>query len=180
MGTISLILGGARSGKTGFALEYATRLGSQRVYIATAQALDGEMERRIKEHQRNRSSDWKTIEEPLRLSTVLGSLERETDVVVIDCLTLWLSNLMTKMEGDEKQIRDEMDLLVTSVSSPSIPIIIISNEVGLGIVPADGMSRLFRDLSGFLHQQLAELATEVYLMVAGIPMKIKGVPHAVN
>lgn len=174
MARFSLILGGARSGKTGFALKRGDKLGGTKVYIATAEGLDEEMQYRIQKHQIERPKDWQTIEEPLNISDALLSLDVKADVIVIDCLTLWLSNLLLKMKGDEKRIVDQMNRLVETITRIKPSILAISNEVGLGIVPENRISRLFRDYLGDLHQQLAEIALDVTLMVAGIPMIIKG------
>jgi adenosylcobinamide kinase/adenosylcobinamide-phosphate guanylyltransferase len=169
-----LVLGGARSGKSRFALEHGNRSSGSKYYIATAQALDTEMIRRIEDHRRKRPSDWKTVEEPLKLPDVLQSIEGKADVAVIDCLTLWLSNLCIKTDGDEKKIRAEIDRLMNVATRVSLSVVAVSNEVGLGIVPADPRSRLFRDLAGILHQRFAEVCHEVYWMTAGIAVKIKG------
>ena len=173
MNRLTLILGGARSGKSRFAIEYGSKLGNSKVYIATAQALDAEMAQRIEEHRGKRPSDWKTLEEPEKLSEALKSLEGKADVAVIDCLTLWLSNLLMKMKEDEKKIRDEIDRLVKVATSVDLSVVAVSSEVGLGIIPADPLSRLFRDLTGVLHQQLAQVSYEVYWIMAGIAVKIK-------
>lgn len=173
MNHLILILGGARSGKSGFALEQGSRLGHSKVYIATAQALDSEMARRIEDHRRKRSPDWKTIEEPVKLCEILESMEGKADVAVIDCLTLWLSNQMVMMQ-DEQKMMNEIDRLVHVATRVDLSVVAVSNEVGLGIVPADPLSRLFRDLAGILHQRLAQAAHRVYWMAAGIAVKIKG------
>lgn len=176
MNHLTLILGGARSGKSRFAMEHGKKSGVSKYYIATAHALDPEMVRRIEQHQKERPADWKTIEEPERISEALRSIEGKADVAVIDCLTLWLSNLLMKLKDDEKQIRDEMDRFVEVAGGVDLCVVAVSNEVGLGIIPADPLSRLFRDLAGILHQRLAQVAHEVYWMTAGIPVKIKGGP----
>lgn len=174
MNHLILILGGARSGKSRFAIEEGSKLGQSKVYIATARALDPEMALQIEQHRRERPADWKTIEEPERLSDALRSVEGKVDVAIIDCLTLWLSNLLMKMTEDEKRIRDEIDQLVLAAGRVDLSVIAVSNEVGLGIVPADPLSRLFRNLTGILHQRLAQVAHQVYWMTAGIAVKIKG------
>jgi adenosylcobinamide kinase/adenosylcobinamide-phosphate guanylyltransferase len=171
------ILGGARSGKSRFALERGEILGEKRVFIATARPSDKEMARRIERHRRERPEGWKTLEEPLHLAEALQSVEGEAEVAVIDCLTLWFSNLLTAVGEDEEKILREIDRLVKVVRSVDLSVIAVSNEVGLGMVPTDhSLSRLFRDLSGLLHQRWAAEAEEVYWMMAGIavPMKRKG------
>lgn len=174
MNHLILILGGARSGKSRFAIDLASKRGAARVYLATGQAGDAEMARRIDRHRRERPSGWKTVEEPLRLIEALGSLEGKTDVVLVDCLTFWLSNLLMKHGENEEKALEEIDRLVSSVTKIDLPIVMVSNEVGLGIIPADPLTRLYRDLAGLLHQRMADVAHEVYWMVAGIATKIKG------
>ncbi len=174
MNRLTLILGGARSGKSRFAMEHGKKSGASKYYIATAQALDAEMIRRIKEHRRQRPSDWTTIEEPLNLSEALQSVQGKADIAVIDCLTLWLSNLLIKTNGDEKKMEAEIDRFIRAAIRLDLSVIAVSNEVGLGIVPADPMSRLFRDLAGVLHQRFAEVCHEVYWMTAGLAVQIKG------
>ncbi|MBI3811017.1 MAG: bifunctional adenosylcobinamide kinase/adenosylcobinamide-phosphate guanylyltransferase [Nitrospirae bacterium] len=174
MNRLTLILGGARSGKSRFAMEHGKTSGVSKYYIATAQALDAEMIRRIKEHRRQRPSDWTTIEEPLNLSEALQSVQGKADIAVIDCLTLWLSNLLIKTNGDEKKMEAEIDRFIRVATRLDLSVVAVSNEVGLGIVPADPMSRLFRDMAGILHQRFAEACHEVYWMTAGIAVKIKG------
>lgn len=169
-----LILGGARSGKSRFALELGEPLGKRRAFIATALPFDAEMARRIERHRRERPEGWNTVEEPLQLIEVLQSLEGKAEVAVIDCLTLWLSNLLTRFEESEEKVIGEIDRLVSVARSVNFSIVAVSNEVGLGVVPTDhSLSRLFRDLSGLLHQRWAAEADEVYWMMAGIAVPIK-------
>jgi adenosylcobinamide kinase/adenosylcobinamide-phosphate guanylyltransferase len=174
MNRLTLILGGARSGKSRFAMEHGKKSGASKYYIATAQALDPEMARRIEMHRGERSSDWTTLEEPIQLAEALQSVEGKADLAVIDCLTLWLSNLLIAMESDEKKVMDRIDQLVTVMTRLDLSVIAVSNEVGLGIIPADPLSRLFRDLAGVLHQRLARVSHEVYWMTAGLAVQIKG------
>lgn len=179
MNRVIFITGGARSGKSSFALKKAEELPGRKIYIATAEPLDEEMRQRILRHQKERSSEWRTIEEPLKIAELIGSAPG--DVVLLDCLTLWLSNLMRKEE--EEGIDNSITNLLRALErfkelSPSGPqsstLFIVSNEVGMGIVPQNKMAREFRDLSGILNQRVAEIAQEVYLLVSGIPLKIKG------
>lgn len=174
MNHLSLILGGARSGKSRFALERGEALGKEKIFIATAKPTDEEMARRIERHRRERPAGWKTVEAPVRLAEVLPSLEGKGDVVVIDCFTLWLSNLLTAFDEDEEKVLGEIDRLIKVARSVSLSVVAVSNEVGMGIVPTDHfLSRLFRDLSGTLHQRWAAEADEVYWMMAGIAVPIK-------
>lgn len=174
---IIFITGGARSGKSRFALQLANELSSRsKAYIATAEALDGEMKKRIENHKRERGVDWITYEEPIKIDKVLKMIEGKYNVVVIDCLTLWLSNLM---DSDYNNINKEIENLITvlknysSLITHNSSLLMISNEVGMGIVPENETARRFRDIEGFLNQKVAEIADEVYMMIAGIPLKIK-------
>jgi adenosylcobinamide kinase/adenosylcobinamide-phosphate guanylyltransferase len=173
---IILITGGARSGKSSFALKEASGIAGKKAFIATAEALDVEMKERIESHKRQRGKDWDTFEEPLRISEAIRGLGGKYRVIVLDCLTLWVSNLMlAKLDFDS-----ESENLISALkgSGPGSRhralLYIISNEVGMGIVPVDEMTRRFRDLSGILNQKVAEVSDEVYLVTSGIPVKIKG------
>lgn len=166
---ITFVIGGARSGKSAFALARASEMPGNKVFIATAQAYDGEMQDRIRKHQLERGDSWVTIEEPLYLGRALESIKGSYEVLVVDCLTLWLSNLMMN-NGD---IENETEAFLNSLSDPGGPLFAVSNEVGMGIVPENELARKFRDLAGRLNQQVAALADEVYLVAAGIPLKIK-------
>ena len=147
-----------------------------RGYLATAQALDKEMALRIRRHQEEREGNFVTIEEPLQLTRVLSSLDQPFSIVIIDCLTLWLSNLMAKWGEDEDSLRQETFQAVEFFKAFSVPTVIISNEVGWGIVPDNPLARNFRDLSGNLNQELAAVADQVILTVAGIPLFLKQLP----
>ncbi len=173
MSKVVFVIGGSRSGKTAFALGKALEAAgeSSRVYIATAQPLDAEMEERIEKHRRERGSAWATREEPLHLGRAVRAASGSYAVAVIDCLTLWLSNLLCSDLDLEEAQDDFIDCLRTP--GRLLHIFVVSNEVGMGIVPENDMARQFRDVAGRLHQRLAGLADEVYLMVAGIPVKIK-------
>ena len=173
MSKVVFIIGGSRSGKTAFALSRALETSgeSSRVYIATAQPLDAEMEERIEKHRKERGSAWATCEEPLYLGRAVRTASGAYAVAVIDCLTLWLSNLLCSNLDMEEAQDDFIDSL--AAPGPFLRIFVVSNEVGLGIVPENDTARQFRDMAGRLHQRLAGLADEVYLMVAGIPVKIK-------
>jgi adenosylcobinamide kinase/adenosylcobinamide-phosphate guanylyltransferase len=167
---ILLIGGGVRSGKSDFALRLARRLGPRRAFVATAQAFDDEMRCRIAEHRRTRGPDFETIEEPIALPAKLRSLT--ADVVVVDCLTLWLSNLMLQDATDEIVLA-AVDELVTALSERRRSVILVTNEVGMGIVPETPLGRRFRDLAGIAHQRLAASADEVYFAVLGTMLRIK-------
>ncbi len=168
-----LIGGGVRSGKSNFAQKMAEARPGRRAYLATAQALDLEMEKRIAKHRADRDERWhKTIEEPLELSTALQKASSEFDIILVDCLTLWLSNLMGRDESDD-QILAAVNDLADNLNRLPATIILVTNEVGLGLVPEHPLSRRFRDLSGFTNQHLAAACREVYFTVWGLPQKLK-------
>ena len=166
---ITLVLGGARSGKSIFAERLAVESGLSRVYLATAEAFDTEMEERISRHKQDRGPGWKTVEEPVDLSQALTIHAREERVILVDCLTLWVSNLM----GQEADINTAFDTLINSVNELKGSVIFVSNEVGQGIVPDNKMAREYRDHAGRLHQRLAEKADRVYFITAGLPQILK-------
>jgi len=173
---LTFITGASRSGKTRLALKIALGCPEPRGYLATAQALDGEMALRIRRHQEEREGNFETIEEPLQLTQALTSIGKPFTIVIIDCLTLWLSNLMAKWGEDEDSLRQETARVVYFFKSFRIPTVIIANEVGWGIVPDNPLARNFRDLSGNLNQALAAVADQVILTVAGIPLFLKQPP----
>lgn len=169
-----LILGGARSGKSRLAEERARHSGMQLLYVATAQAGDDEMATRIQHHRERRGAEWQLVEEPFSLADVLRVRASSDTCILVDCLTLWLSNCLFCDQKDywELQRRHLLETL------PQLPghIILVSNEVGMGVVPMGEISRRFVDESGWLHQRLAELCDRVTLTVAGLPHTLKGEP----
>ena len=171
MQKIVIILGGARSGKSYYALKEASLIKGQKAFIATAEALDDEMHIRIENHKKERGSDWDTYEEPLHIAPVISRIREKYEVILIDCLTLWVSNIMHA--GFD--ITEETEKLVSAISITSpAPLYIISNEVGLGLVPESPLGRAYRDNLGHVNRQVARASTDVIFMVAGIPLKIKG------
>jgi adenosylcobinamide kinase / adenosylcobinamide-phosphate guanylyltransferase len=171
MQKIVIVLGGARSGKSYYALTEASRIKGKRAFIATAEPLDDEMRIRIENHKKERGSDWDTYEEPLHVASLIDRIKERYDVIIIDCLTLWVSNIM----HSGFDIAEETVKLVSAISTVSpAPLYIISNEVGLGIVPESALGRAYRDNLGHANRQIAASATDVIFMVAGIPLKIKG------
>lgn len=169
----TLITGGARSGKSEQALTLAESVpGANAMYfIATAQPLDDEMKTRIENHKKQRGKHWKTIEEPVELGEAISRLSDPKNVLLIDCLTLWTSNLQGR---DEKSFNDAVSKLAASITLFSGSLIIVTNEVGMGIVPADSTTRLYRDRLGTVNRIVAEACSEVVLMVSGIEVRIKG------
>jgi adenosylcobinamide kinase/adenosylcobinamide-phosphate guanylyltransferase len=171
MRKIVFILGGARSGKSTFALQEASALEGKKAFIATAEAFDDEMRLRIEKHKEERGKGWITHEEPLSISILLQNIRDSYSVILVDCLTLWVSNIMHA----GLDFNDEAARLVDTISQEHPALIyIVSNEVGMGLVPETALGRIYRDNIGLLNRKVAEAATDVYFMAAGIPMKIKG------
>ncbi|CDZ33796.1 bifunctional adenosylcobinamide kinase/adenosylcobinamide-phosphate guanylyltransferase [Neorhizobium galegae] len=169
-GHVTLVLGGARSGKSGFSERLAKESGLERHYIATGRAYDDEMHERIARHRADRGGGWTTHEVPLDLVERLTEIDAPGRVILVDCLTLWLTNLMM----DERDIDTAAATLVGLFGSLSAKLIVVSNEVGLGIVPDNKMAREFRDHAGRLHQRIAASADEVFFVAAGLPLRMKG------
>ncbi|HET6554620.1 MAG TPA: bifunctional adenosylcobinamide kinase/adenosylcobinamide-phosphate guanylyltransferase [Dyella sp.] len=168
----TLILGGARSGKSALAERLARDTGHEVVYIATAQAHDAEMAARIAHHRASRPAHWQSVEEPLALAATLQSHARPGRCVLVDCLTLWLSNLLGS--GDDARFVNERTALLQIL--PALPgqLLLVSNEVGLGVVPVGELTRRFVDEAGWLHQALAEQCERVLFVAAGLPLPLKG------
>ncbi len=172
MGTVTLITGGARSGKSMQALKLALPY-QRKFFVATGQALDEEMTARIEFHRTTRPPDFQTVEEPVQVVAALERLGDRADLVVLDCLTLWISNLMQRHEMDGR-ILAGADKLAATLKDASFASIVVTDEVGAGIVPTDhAESRRFRDLLGWTNQKVAAVAEQVLLMVAGYPLKLK-------
>lgn len=169
---ITLVTGGCRSGKSRYAQQLVESLGSRRVMVATAEALDDEMRDRIVRHQADRGVGWRTVEAPLQLA---DHLNHPGEVVLVDCLTLWVSNLLCADQTDA-EIEAAAEGLVARLQETPGPVVLVTNEVGLGIVPMNKLARRFRDQTGFLSQRIAAIADRVVLSVAGIPLVIKDTP----
>lgn len=167
-----LITGGARSGKSRYAVELATKMPVRVVYVATCSFRDDEMNARIKAHQATRPVEWQTVEEDKNVDTVLMNLKGLSEVVLIDCLTMLASNLLMELK-DEAAVIQRMESVFRMINDSDMTVIMVTNEVGSGIVPETALGREFRDLAGKVNQRAAVAADEVYLMVSGIPMKIK-------
>ena len=168
----ALILGGARSGKSSYSLELARHFPPPRLYLATAEAGDEEMADRIARHRRGRGEGWDTREAPLELAEAIAQAQGRYQVILVDCLTLWLSNWLLR-GGDHAGLKAVCLELVATLKQASTPTILVSNEVGWGIVPENPLAREFRDWAGWLHQQLAAAADLVVLLVAGLPLTLK-------
>ena len=171
MKRITLVTGGSRSGKSKHALELAASYNNK-AFIATAEATDDEMQARIERHRRERDPSFHTVEEPVNLEGALKSLPEKTEVAVLDCITVWLGNLFYRekiTDGTCPEIDDFLDIL----EAPPCHLILVTNEVGMGVIPADAATRLFRDTAGSINQILAELAHEVIFSVSGISLRVK-------
>lgn len=166
---LRLVLGGANSGKSLFAESLVLHAERPRRYIATAQAWDEEMRAKITAHQAQRGPDWTTVEAPLDLTTALATAQQD-EIVLLDCVTLWLSNLMMA----EHEIPQASHVLCTALAEARCPVVVVSNEVGQGITPDNAMARAFVTYQGRLNQALAKVAQEVYFVTAGLPQQLKG------
>lgn len=186
MGRVVLILGGARSGKSWMAEKLARQSAGRVTYVATAEARDDEMRRRIERHKAERPAGWKTVEEPLALAEAVEKAAGESDLVLVDCLTLWVSNRLCQVDlevpveerrGVEARLSRELEetaaRLVNAARKEAATLLLVSNEVGLGLVPDNVLGRVYRDLLGILNRRLAAEADQVLMMVAGIPVDVK-------
>lgn len=167
------ITGGRRSGKSRYALELAQSIGPKRLYLATAEALDEEMTDRIARHREERSDSWDTAEEPTAVAKIINGVS-DYNVVLIDCLTLWLCNVMHEGEPDDEAIMKEIDSLIEACHMSNTTVVAVTNELGSGVIPDNALSRRFTDLAGIMNQRMAKAADQVILTVSGIPMTIKG------
>lgn len=165
-----LVLGGARSGKSRYAEELAVAGDKQLIYIATAEGLDDEMRQRINHHQNQRDSRWRTVEEPIALASTIQQCAAENNCVLVDCLTLWLTNILL---AGEEIFQRERTAFLEALPQLTGDIMLVSNEVGMGIVAADPLSRRFVDEAGRLHQALAKTCDRVTMVVAGLPLTLK-------
>ena len=190
---ITLVIGGCRSGKSSFALNHANNIQIEKekeknkIFIATSQPTDFEMEKRVKKHQAERGIGWYTVEEPVNIHETIDEYSKKASVILVDCLTLWVSNLLfnasqkneiSKIESDKNRdyqahIDHAVELLEKSLESCQCPLFMVSNEVGAGIVPENTIARQFRDLAGFVNQRMAKIADRVVMTVAGIDVEIK-------
>jgi adenosylcobinamide kinase / adenosylcobinamide-phosphate guanylyltransferase len=182
MGKLTLVLGGARSGKSSYAEKLALQNGGNVAFIATAQALDEEMAERIEHHRHHRPVGWKTLELPLGIGKALQAEQIKTDVIVVDCLTLLISNLVMQVSSPEgvpddkaaaQIVEQETGELLEAIEKSQAEWIVVSNEVGMGLVPAYPLGRVYRDLLGWANQRLASHADRVIFMISGIPMILR-------
>jgi adenosylcobinamide kinase/adenosylcobinamide-phosphate guanylyltransferase len=173
MSKVILVTGGARSGKSRFAERLAERFDPMRGYLATGQPGDAEMAERIARHRGRRGSEWQTVEEPLEVTKALTANDGCFSVVLLDCVTLWLSNLLFHCQGVAEPL-EQVARLTESFATLKTPLIIVTNEVGMGIVPEHPLARSFRDLAGEANEMIAANADEVYVTISGLPLKLKG------
>lgn len=171
--SVTLVLGGVRSGKSRFALEIASKAPNV-TFVATARACDDEMRVKIERHRSERPGHWKTREEPLKLAEVIAETRASDELVLVDCLTLFAANLMEAHGQDRSALLAAIEELIAALRITKCRVVLVSNEVGSGIVPAHAAGRQFRDVLGELNQQVAAIADSVILMIAGLPLPIKG------
>lgn len=171
---ITLVTGGTRSGKSYFAVQQAlTRASKKRYFIATAVAFDEEMDERIKKHKDERGTSFTTVEAPYDLSPAIDAIPADASIILIDCLTVWIGNLMYKFGNSTEKITTEVSHILDSLNKKQCDCICVTNEVGMGIVPENSDARFFRDLSGMANRSIASVADEVFFCVCGISQKIK-------
>lgn len=168
-----LFTGGAKSGKSRLSLSYCNSLDRKKVFLATAQALDSEMEERISRHREERGGEWNTIEEPLNIVDQIQSKDSPDTVILIDCLTLWVNNLLMEYGNADEFIQGSIDELIDCLGNVKGLVVIVTNEVGMGIVPENELARKYRDIVGSANQQMAEVAKKVVMAVSGLPLVIK-------
>ncbi len=172
-GSVTLVLGGARSGKSRYAQQLAEQSGRV-VFVATAKISDEEMRAKIEQHREDRPKEWLTVEEPLELARVLAEHERNCDMIVVDCLTLYAANLLEAEGEGNAAIDRRIAALCEALQRMQCAIVLVSNEVGSGVVPSYAVGCRFRDLLGELNQKVAKIADDAVLMVAGLPLALKG------
>ncbi|MCF8108161.1 MAG: bifunctional adenosylcobinamide kinase/adenosylcobinamide-phosphate guanylyltransferase, partial [Desulfohalobiaceae bacterium] len=174
--TVTLVLGGCRSGKSTYAQSLAEQhAGGHKVFVATSVPRDAEMQARVRRHQQDRGPSWQTVECPLNLADNIRRHRPKTDVLLIDCLTLWVANLLEE-KAEEAFVFASAASLLETLKEAGCPIILVGNEVGAGIVPENPLARLFRDVNGFVNQRVAARANRVVWMVAGLPVPVKTEP----
>ncbi len=173
MAQITYVSGGARSGKSAYAQNLAEACEGELLYVATAGIFDAEMQERVRKHQEVRGGRWSTLEEPVDLAGKLPRASRGKGAVLLDCVTLWLTNLLFHHGEQSEPVLAEVDRFIESLPLVEAPLFIVSNEVGFGIVPENRLARQFRDLAGTANQRLAHAADEAWLVVSGLPLRLK-------
>ncbi len=168
-----LVLGGAKSGKSTYALKLAESYPPPRLFVATAQPFDDEMKEKIRLHRQQRKDRWDTVEEPLEVAAVIKKHSENYGVILLDCITLWISNLMLDEDIRFYDFQKILEELLVAIRTSNCPVIVVSNEVGMGIVPDTSVGRKFREFAGFANQELAKTMNEVVFCVAGLPLHLK-------
>ncbi|MBN1847673.1 MAG: bifunctional adenosylcobinamide kinase/adenosylcobinamide-phosphate guanylyltransferase [Deltaproteobacteria bacterium] len=169
----ALLIGGAKSGKSRIALDICNKSEKKKIFMATAQALDDEMKKRIQRHKAERGDDWITVEESIQITDRLAELDASNTVILLDCLTLWLNNLFMEKGESIESIQESIDGLLKRLSQIKAVVVIVSNEVGMGIVPENDLARMYRDVAGSLNQHIAQVAKKVVAVMAGLPVVLK-------
>jgi len=170
-----LVIGGAKSGKSSFALEACNSMDRSYIFLATAQAHDKEMEERIRIHRADRNSRWITVEEPVNVTKAIKEHDNRNSVILLDCLTLWLSNLFMRYGDDQEKINFSVEELAVQLSCTRGAVVVVSNEVGCGIVPENSLARKYRDTAGFANQRIAAVSVKVVTVIAGLPVVLKDI-----
>jgi adenosylcobinamide kinase/adenosylcobinamide-phosphate guanylyltransferase len=173
MANLILVTGGARSGKSRFAQAQVEKHPGQLLYVATAMGSDDEMSARIERHKADRGPRWVTLEAPLDWVTLLPNQAQEMAAIIVDCVTIWISNLLVIQGLDENSILERTDAAIVAIESLACPVYLVSNEVGQGIVPINLLGRTFRDIAGRVNQRISAAANEVWMLVAGLPIRLK-------
>ncbi len=172
---VILVTGGIKSGKSRFALDLANKFNEGRLMIATATAFDEHMRIKIRKHQEERGQDFKTVEESVHLAQAIKNVQTDTEVILVDCATMWINNLFHQFSDDESAIESQIEAFIKILSQPRANIIIVTNEVGLGIMPDNTLARRYADRLGRVNQRMAVVSDEVVMLISGIPQWVKGV-----
>lgn len=168
-----LIIGGAKSGKSRIALNFCNGLNRKKIFVATAQALDDEMRERIRRHKEGRGGEWITVEEPIHIIEKIREFDKPDTVILVDCLTLWISNLFMAHGDSLQHVHESIDAFIEQLPRIKGTVVIVSNEVGMGIVPENNLARSYRDVAGSLNQRVAQAAQKVIAVMAGLPVVLK-------
>ncbi|EKE03416.1 MAG: cobalamin biosynthesis protein CobP [uncultured bacterium] len=174
MGKVTFVIGGTRSGKSNFTVKTVGSISDKVAYIATCVPYDDEMHERVRLHKQERPGSWLTVEEPVNLAPRLKEIDSQVDVAILDCLTLFVTNLLMDCNLEEEEIKSRLHEVMAALKEVKYDTFIVSNEVGLGIVPESSLGRKFRDIAGRANQIVAEYADDMFFVVSGVPMKLKG------